>query len=266
MLFNLLTYQLINISTYQPINYMNTVQANIENLTSLWKTAAIPFDAYVKNPLFHYCDVNDSDWPNRLWFDQDITAESLETALKSILDRPNKLHLPYWDIYNSKSYELIEAKGYALRSEQAGMSLQLQEPFSLKNSLHFGPVTTEADAITWVTLFQQAFNYRINHRILISTLNKIHYFLAHYENQPIGTAVLYITQNIAGIHSVGVIPDMRRKGFADEIMKFILNKSIELKAAYATLQASKMGKDLYLKLGFKDEFLIKNYILRGYKS
>jgi ribosomal protein S18 acetylase RimI-like enzyme len=241
---------------------MHTVQANIENLTSLWKTAAIPFDAYFKDPLFHYCDVTDSDWPNRIWFDQDITANSLETALKSIPDRPNKLHLPYWDLYNSKSYELIEAKGYPLRSEQAGMSLQLQEPFALKNNLQFSAVTTEADAITWVTLFQQAFNYKINHRILMSTWNKVQYFLAHYENQPAGTAVLYITGNIAGIHAVGVIPDMRRKGFADEIMKFILNRSIELKAAYATLQASKMGKDLYLKLGFKDEFLIKNYQLR----
>jgi GNAT superfamily N-acetyltransferase len=245
--------------------YSFTVQANIENLTSLWKTAAIPFDAYFNNHLFHYCDVEDSDWPNRIWFDRDFNNNDLETALKNIPDRPNKLHLPYWDTYNSKSYQLIEAKGYALKSEQAGMSLQLHEPFALKSNLHFKPVTTEADAITWVTLFQQAFNYRINHRILMSTLNKAHYFVAYHENQAAGTAILYITGNIAGIHAVGVIPDMRRKGFADEIMKFILNKSIELNAAWATLQASKMGKDLYLKLGFKDEFLIKNYLLRGYR-
>jgi len=244
----------------------NTIQANINNLTSLWKTAATPFDAYFKDSLFHYCDVNDSDWPNRLWFDQDLTADSLETGLKSIQDRPTKLHLPYWDIYSSRSYELIEAKEYPLKSEQAGMSLQLQGPFALKNSLHFSDVATEADAVTWVTLFQQAFNYKINHRILMSTWNKVHYFLAHHENQTVGTGILYLTGNIAGIHAVGVIPDMRRKGFADEIMKFILNRSIELKAAYATLQASKMGKDLYLKLGFKDEFLIKNYLLRQYKS
>ena len=246
---------------------INTVQANIDNLTSLWKTAALPFDAYVNNPLFHYCDVTDSDWPNRLWFDQDITEESLETGLKIIQkDRPNKLHLPYWDIYNSQSYDLIAAKGYPLKSEQAGMSLQLKEPFALKNSLQFRGITTEADAITWVTLFQQAFNYKINHRILMNTWNKVHYFVAYHENQAAGTAILYLTGNIAGIHAVGVIPDMRRKGFADEIMRFILNRSIELKAAFATLQASKMGKDLYLKLGFRDEFLIKNYMLRGYKS
>lgn len=242
---------------------LNTVQANIHNLTSLWKTAAIPFSAYHRNPACHYCDVPDSDWPNRLWFNEDITAWDLEVGLKNIPPAVTRFHLPYWDIYTSKSYEMIEAKGFPKASEQAGMSLQLQQPFALKNNLQFKEVSTAAEAALWTSLFQQAFNYRINDNILLKTLQHIHYDIAYYEQQPIGTAILYNTGAIAGIHAVGVIPDMRRKGFADEIMKFILNKAIESNATYATLQASGMGKDLYLKLGFNDEFVIRNYRLRG---
>jgi predicted acetyltransferase len=73
--------------------------------------------------------------------------------------------------------------------------------------------------------------------------------------------MLFQTGNYIGIHGVGVIPEMRRKGFAEEIMKFALNISIDLKAEYALLQASAMGKDIYTRLGFEDLFVIKNYIL-----
>jgi hypothetical protein len=241
----------------------NTVQENINNLTSLWKTAAIPFKSYFNNGHFHYCEVADSDWPNRLWFDRDITEDDITTAVKHIQPRSAKLMLPYWDIYGSQSYEIIEAKGYALKSEQAGMSLKLQEPFALKGLLDFREVVTEPKAILWTALFEQAFQYHIHPKILMSTWHDIHYYIAYHGHQPAGTAILYNTQNIAGIHAVGVIPAMRRKGFADEIMKFILNSSIESNATHATLQASKMGKGLYLKLGFTDDFVIKNYALRG---
>jgi ribosomal protein S18 acetylase RimI-like enzyme len=242
---------------------LNTVQANIENLTSLWKTAALPFGTYHSTPVYHYCDVIDSGWPNRLWFNEDITAGNLEAGLKIVPAAATRFHLPYWDIYNSKSYEMIEAKGFPKVSEQAGMSLQLQQPFALKNNLQFKEVSTVAEAALWTKLFQQAFGYRINDGILLKTLQHIYYFIAYDQQQPIGTAILYTTGPVAGIHSVGVIPDMRRKGFADEIMKFILNKAIESKATHATLQASTMGKGLYLKLGFEDEFVIRNYRVRG---
>jgi GNAT superfamily N-acetyltransferase len=242
---------------------LNTVQANIHNLTSLWKTAAESFGAYHHTPVYHYCDVVDSDWPNRLWFNEDITAGTLEAGLKIVPAASTRFHLPYWDIYNSKSYEMIEAKGFPKVSEQAGMSLQLQQTFALQNTLQFTEISTVAEAALWTTLFQQAFGYHISSAILPATLNHIHYFIAYHQQQPVGTAILYKTGAVAGIHSVGVIPDMRRKGFADEIMKFILNKAIESNAAYATLQASSMGKDLYLKLGFEDEFVIRNYRVRG---
>lgn len=242
---------------------LNTIKTNIHNLTSLWKTAAEPFGAYHNTPVYHYCDVADSDWPNRLSFNEDITAGTLEAGLKIVPAASTKFHLPYWDIYNSKSYELIEAKRFPKVSEQAGMSLQLQQRFTLKNTLQFKEITTAAEAALWTTLFQQAFGYHISNAILLATLNTIHYFIAYHQQQPVGTAILYNTGPVAGIHSVGVIPDMRRKGFADEIMKFILNKAIESNATHATLQASSMGKDLYLKLGFADEFVIRNYRVRG---
>jgi hypothetical protein len=46
-------------------------------------------------------------------------------------------------------------------------------------------------------------------------------------------------------------------------MKFAMNLSIDLNTETAHLQASAMGKDIYSRLGFKDLFVIKNYILKS---
>lgn len=52
------------------------IKANLSNLTSLWKTAGIPLNAYVAAPAFNYCRVEDSDWPKRLWLKNDVTPEA----------------------------------------------------------------------------------------------------------------------------------------------------------------------------------------------
>ncbi len=90
---------------------------------------------------------------------------------------------------------------------------------------------------------------------------KIHN-LVHFEEKPIGTLTLFQTGNVMGIHGVGVIPEMRKKGFAEEIMKFAINEAIDVGCEYAQLQASALGKGIYTRLGFEDLFLITNYQLK----
>lgn len=61
------------------------------------------------------------------------------------------------------------------------------------------------------------------------------------------------------MHSLGIIPQKRKQGFATEIMRHTLNKAIDQNLSLATLQASEMAKEMYLKLGFSLDFLMKNY-------
>lgn len=240
----------------------NTIQANIDNLTALWKHASLPFNGYVETNTFSYCEVAQSEWPNRLWFNSDITPELLSSAAARIAGRPVRFTLPYWDIYNSRAYTLLDTPAFEKKSEQIGMSLKLDQPFKYTIRLDHKRVSDSAAARLWSDLFKQAFGYYISEEILKLTFRDIEYYIAWYNAQPVGTAILYNTENISGIHAVGVIPEMRRKGFADEMMAFILNRAIDLRAEYATLQASAMGKGLYLKLGFKEEFSIKNYAFK----
>ncbi len=238
------------------------IQANIKNLTSLWKTAGMPFKSYVEDTDFDYCIVPNSEWPNRLWFNREIKNEkTIQSALDTMTSASTDLVLPWWDLYNQYSYKLLEENGFRKQFEQVGMSLRLKNSYQEPKRLQIITVSTESQAELWATIYPRAFGYQISRDILINTLGDIDYYLALYQDQPVGTAIQFNTNNISGIHGVGVIPEMRRKGFAGEIMRFLLNRAADTEAEYVTLQASDMGKGLYLKLGFEEQFIIKNYRL-----
>ncbi|MFH6993494.1 GNAT family N-acetyltransferase [Flavobacterium sp. FlaQc-48] len=240
---------------------INLIEENINNLTGLWKTVGTPFLSYHKNNTFEYCKIENSGWPNKLWLRNDIAKKDLPDIIKTMQSNSG-LVLPYWDIFGTQSYEILDAYDFAIKTEQVAMALKLEQKFTLQHHLSFKKTDNEQDAKTWSDLYPNAFGYVISKEILIHNHNNVHFYLVSHEDQPIGTFMLFQTGNTIGIHGVGVIPEMRKKGFAEEIMKFALNLAIDLKAEYALLQASAMGKDIYSRLGFEDLFVIKNYILK----
>ncbi|MDR8391395.1 GNAT family N-acetyltransferase [Aliifodinibius sp. S!AR15-10] len=246
------------------MNSSELIQANIHNLTSLWETAGTPFQSYVKGTDYDYCVIPNSDWPNRLWFNGEIDGEkAIKSALDKMASSSTDLMLPLWDIYDNGYHQYLEEHGCRELFELLGMTLQLGNPFEEQGRLDISLVSSEEDARLWSDIYPQAFGYRISRAILLETLGDINFYLACYQGQPVGTAIQFNTANVSGIHGVGVIPEMRRRGFAGEIMKFVLNRAIDAKADYATLQASEMGKGLYLKMGFEEQFSIKHYGLES---
>jgi ribosomal protein S18 acetylase RimI-like enzyme len=237
------------------------IEDNINNLTGLWKTVGIPFKSFHKNDTFEYCKIENAGWPNKLWFHKDISENDVDKAIK-IMKSNSGLVIPYWDLYGSNSFEILEAKGLIKKTEQVAMALKLDQKFTQQNNLEFKRVLNEEDAQKWAAIYPDAFGYVISRETLLQNYNDVHFYLFSLENQPIGTCTLFQTGTHIGIHSVGVIPEMRRKGFAEEIMKFALNFAIDLNMEYAYLQASAMGKDIYTRLGFEDLFVIKNYVLK----
>jgi GNAT superfamily N-acetyltransferase len=236
------------------------IKENIDNLTSFWKTVGIPFFAYHKKEAFEYCKIDNSGWPNKLWFRKDLTVEVLPEIIKTVQNNPG-LVIPYWNIFESNSNLLLEQNGFKIKTEQVGMFLKLDQKFPLQNNLDYKKITTNEDAKIWSDLYPNAFGYVIKKEILVQDYENASFYLVSFQQQPIGTFMLFQTAKNIGIHGVGVIPEMRRKGFAEEIMKFAINLSIDLNAETAHLQASAMGKAIYNRLGFADLFLIKNYVL-----
>jgi len=239
----------------------NIINANIDNLTSLWQTASMPYRSYFPESTFSYCYIENSDWPNRLWLNQDINQEIIPLIKEKILSISTPLVVPYWDIYENRMYKDLESHGFKKSFEQVGMSLKIGKPIRAQDNLNIQLVSNNAEVKLWTELFEMSFGYRIRHETLLKTKKKIDYYIAYTQNQAIGTAISYKTDNIMGVHAVGVPPEMRRKGYAEQIMKLLINLATEGGVDHMTLQASNMGKNLYLKLGFEEQFMIKNYKL-----
>ncbi|CAM3440974.1 GNAT family N-acetyltransferase [Flavobacterium chungbukense] len=242
------------------MHHIDLIKDNIDNLTTLWKTVATPLFSYHKNDFLEFSQIKDSGWPNRLWFREDITEENLSQILETMAKNPG-LVVPYWDIFGSNSKEIFEKNGFNIRIQLMAMFLKLNKKFELQNNLTFKRVLNEEDAKTWSDIYPLSFSYVISKETLVHNYENVKFYLVHFEEKPIGTLTLFQTGKTMGIHGVGVIPEMRKKGFAEEIMKFAINEAIDADCEYAQLQASALGKGIYTRLGFEDLFLITNYQL-----
>jgi ribosomal protein S18 acetylase RimI-like enzyme len=241
---------------------MNNIKSNIKNLTSLWQSVSEPFDSYFNEREFNYSLIKNSEWPNRLWFDQDVNEEKVLQAKNCLSKSSTNLIIPYWDMYNNGSFKILEQNGFKLQFEQIGMSLKREHLYTELNSLSFKKVSAVKDATLWSLLFSKSFGYFINPKLLSTYQEDTIYYIAYHKNEAVGTAILHTENNVIGVHSVGIIPEQRRKGYAAQIMKLLINESIKMESDIITLQSSDMGKGLYLKLGFKEDFVIKNYALQ----
>ncbi len=235
---------------------MNTTQINIKNLTSLWKEVALVTGDYIVSENIAIATITKGEWPNRIWSQKsnEIDIEKIKQLLEN-----NKIGLTYayFNVSKSKKYDGIST--LRLKSTQYGMFLRLDKNWDTQFRLSFKEIEDKDSMIVWTSNFEKAFGYSISNEVLQKTKDTISFFNITFEGERVGTVALYITEAVAGIHCLGVIPEMRGKGFAREIMQFILHKAQKRGATIAVLQASETAKEMYLSMGFQLDFLVENY-------
>ena len=239
---------------------MDLINANIHNLTSLWSTVGKQVGAFSEDHTFSKVSTHKGQWPNKLWTFQPLDQVKISQAKSIMQASPVKLSMPYWSHKGTDGFQLLDKEGFVLSSEQIGMSLKSDKAFSSTAGFTLEKVTDERSAYQWSSLFKLAFGYEIHHALLLPAHDKVEFLIASYQEEHIGTGILHFTDNkVAGIHSMGILPTQRRKGFAEMMMKEMLNKALSRGCEYSTLQASAMGKGLYLKLGFQEQFTQYNF-------
>ncbi|MFH4965726.1 GNAT family N-acetyltransferase [Gaetbulibacter sp. M235] len=242
---------------------MNTVKTNINNLTNLWAMAGKPFTGFATDNVISYSLINHSEWPNKIWSNQDLTIEIVKSIRDFIQHSDLKIRFATFEHSDTNHDDLIEDFGFKLTSALPGMSLKLSQSFPQPTRLEFTMVTSETEAKIWSQTFKNSFGYLISKDTVLKTMPSIKYYLAFDNKEPVGTIILHQTNRVAGIHSLGVPTNSRGKGYAKEIMHYILNEAMRSDAEYATLQASKMAKGMYEQLGFTVDFTMKNYELKN---
>jgi len=237
---------------------MDLKNKNLNNLMSLWRLVGKKAGSYQSMQKFEISKVDNAQWPDKIWFSEMATRDEI----LGVTNRYNlkELTLSVWGNLVETIDDALLPHGVELSSIQYGMSIPLGSFQKSEHSIALIQVEDAPTAQLWSETFEKSFGYLIHKETIMRTMNEVNYFLGYAGGIPVGTTVLYIDQHqTAGIHSMGVIPEMRRKGFAEDILSQILAIAQENEAKVATLQASEKGKPLYLKMGFNEDFIIKNF-------
>jgi len=244
--------------------------ANLNNLTGLWKKYGALNISSDATPL-QYASVS---WPHRYWFK--LSHVYLNDA--SWLDKlPETAIVPLWPTYGSKDalafdntgvpwleQQLLKKQWYCA-FEQTAMYLVLRNSRGCSSKTRSGfsieCVHTTDDVKTWAAIASEAFGYDIDSSVITNLVNdcEIKILLGWQDEQAVASALLYKTNNVIGIHQVGVKRAFQGRGIAGEVMRQIVNICAQWEGEYLVLQASARGQPLYERMGFRAQFGIKNY-------
>lgn len=238
---------------------MKSWNRNIYNLTSLWQTVGIAAGNYTEHENFYSSQVHGGQWPNRVWLKKAASTEILSEIRQVTQTSEQPLTISYWCDVDDESPLLFEQNGFQIKSAQTGMSLDVKGRFEVHKRVQLKRISTADEAYDWEDLYPQSFGYVIAAKTVIQTKEQVRYYLVYLGPKAIGTAMVFETENTVGIHGMGIVPTYRKQGFAEEVMLKLLNLAFDEGKTHITLQASAMGKNIYKKIGFSEDFLMTNY-------
>lgn len=239
---------------------MKHTALNTANLRQLWQLAGMTSGEFNETGGYSTAIVENADWPNRIWANGSL-SEDVVRGIKSEMMAKEQLVFSHVNTGNEETNELLKPR-FKLKSRQYGMSLPLDGKYRLKLNVSLERVRDVSSAKQWSNTFKDAFRYRISEETIIKTNDSIEYYLVKKDKILVGTVVLLLSNNSIGVHSLGIIPAERKKGYGKEIMYAVLNRAIDRNCDYATLQASDMAKNMYSELGFSLDFIMENYTLK----
>lgn len=250
---------------------MDLNQANIDNLTSLWKK----YGAEQKSGNHTSSLLFNTKWPFRSWLED---LADLENLLQFV---PDSHYLSVWPFEVSPAIKnsgkclectmtaTLRDKGWHCEFEQTAMYLNLatynQPEIYVESDLILKPVSSDQELNAWLRICGEAFGYQVDKTVIENLLtdNEIQILLGWVSRRPALTALILSDGTIAGLHQMGVSPEFQGQGLSKMAMLKLLLNSKNSGIQYMALQASEVGLPVYKKLGFVEQFRLKHFKRMG---
>ncbi len=246
---------------------MDINQANIDNLTNLWKKyGALPMT--VDERTIGYANEN---WPYRSWLEDGKDIKHLLSAIPSnhVLSLwPFKCKHQYKANGRCDDYQKAETlldKGWRVDVEQTAMYMNFDtvapNVAPPQTSLKLLTVSSQQQLQDWLRIGSEAFGYQISESVFNTLIedSQISLFLGQVADQPVVSALVFTHNGICGLHQFGVLPAFQGQGLSIPAMREIIYRCKQKHASTMVLQASEAGYPLYEKLGFSAQFKIKHF-------
>lgn len=153
-----------------------------------------------------------------------------------------------------KCEKMLGNYGFKLIVKWPGMIMQT-DSFNTENiaDCTLEKCYTDSDINNWLRTAEQnlfkgkRFSAAYRHLLKIDNINL---FSLKSNGHTIGTALVHLNNESAGIYMVSVNSDNRKKGLGTWLMKKIITEIYNLKVQFVVLQANEMSTQMYQKIGF----------------
>jgi len=149
---------------------------------------------------------------------------------------------------------------YGLRplTEAPGMYAErLRPPHRALPSLEVRPTTDDSTRAAFAEIMSLGFDipYAVCTSVYGSELawrSALQGYVGYVDGRPVTTAATALTGDVIGMYSVATLPQYRRLGFAEAIMRQVIGQATQNTGVEATvLQTTRSGISLYQKMGYR---------------
>jgi len=209
-----------------------------------------------------------------------LAPENVDATIEAAITRCRSRNVPmlWWTGPATRPADLgtyLEAHGFTHRGDSAGMAVDL---LALSEDLHIAPDLTieRVDNIEtlkqWCHLFAVGFGMPDFVEgawldLLVSVGLDAQLALRHYigwqKGRPVAIASFFLAAGVAGIYNIVTVPEARRQGIGIAMTSNALREARALGYRIGILHASKMGFNVYHRIGFREYCQIGHYIWRS---
>jgi GNAT superfamily N-acetyltransferase len=208
------------------------------------------------------CEVKNPEW--NIVMKTRLSSTNVEEHIEKVLEYYSSRELPFsWQIYPGYTPkdlpERLEKHGL-IRNEGRGMALFIDDlniP-EIPKDFTYQKVTTPELLDIHARLLPKAYGFPeslieigIQTNLDIGIRDDYTAYIGFYEGEPVACSSVLYADGVAGIHSVANVPEARGKGIGSYISALPLFEARERGYKVSTLLSSKMGFNVYKRLGYE---------------
>lgn len=205
--------------------------------------------------------------------DTKFSKNNAKNRVKEIISLYAEKQLPFsWWVAPSDTpsdlIETLQASGLEFKEEDAGMALNISDyPLAdMPSDLTFEHVLEQKQLEEFSKVLQSVGVSKEMVEKIYSKIPPLLYQKGACLEMVLGKRDRYVVAgvvvfyaNAAGIYYVATRPDERRKGYASSMMQHLISIAKDRGYKLIVLQASKNGKSLYERLGFREYSVFKEF-------
>lgn len=256
---------------------INSIKENFSYQISYF-SSYVPDMQIIKNKALVLCS-NVPDDTFNLVINSVFSSKNAYKKIDSIIKIFQKKNLTFswWIGPNDTPFNLKDIlirKGFIFKDNEYGMYLNLKKyiPVSL-NKLQIKQVLNKEELKKFDEVHINSFGNINAFEFVYSKIPpkaygkkaRYRFYNGYINTKVVTTGALVFFADVVGVYFLVTLPEERKKGYATDMMNYLLQIAKKEKESLAILQATKAGHHIYENIGFKNcclfqEFKLKNIL------